>query len=120
LKVGRGEKELTVKGRVVSSPEVAPGKTFGGGVYVAVNQADLKYGAGRASMTVEYVMLKNAFLVEKTALGADEGVSFVMLLDGNTIKKRYILRGPDAGTQTTAIQGLYEGDEVILSSYNTK
>jgi multidrug efflux pump subunit AcrA (membrane-fusion protein) len=118
LDIGRGSKLITVKGRVVSSPEVTPKGVMGNGIYVAVNPADLKYGADHANMKVEYLMMKDALLVEKSAMETDDGLTFVMLLDGSTLKKRYIVRGPGSGLMQTVIQGLNEGDELILSSFN--
>jgi hypothetical protein len=91
---------------------------MGNGIYVAVNPADLKYGADHANMKVEYLMMKDALLVEKSAMETDDGLTFVMLLDGSTLKKRYIVRGPGSGLMQTVIQGLNEGDELILSSFN--
>ena len=119
LNIGRGSKLITVKGRVVSSPEVTPKGVTGNGIYVAVNPADLKYGADHANMTVEYIMMKDALLIDKSAMETDEGLTFVMLLDGNILKKRYIVRGPGSGLMQTAVQGLNEGDVLILSSFNT-
>jgi multidrug efflux pump subunit AcrA (membrane-fusion protein) len=68
MKVGRGEKQLTVKGRVVSSPEVMPDGVYTGGVFVEANPEDLKYGADHATMSVEYTMMKDALIVDKSAL----------------------------------------------------
>jgi multidrug efflux pump subunit AcrA (membrane-fusion protein) len=118
LVVGRGSKKTTVTGRVVSSPEVLPKNIPGGGIYVAVNPADLKYGPDHAEMTVQYTMMKDALIIDKLAIDTDDGLAYVMLLDDGIVKKRYIVRGPSVGLQQTVLQGLNEGDELILSSYN--
>ncbi len=120
MKVGRGEKQLTVKGRVVSSPEVMPDGVYLGGVYVEANPEDLKYGADHASMSVEYTMMKDALIVDKSAVETEEGVAYVLLLDGSKVKKRRIIRGPGTGVEVSVVQGLSEGDVLILGSYNTK
>ncbi len=118
LKVGRGEKEVTVNGRVVSSPEVMPEETFAGGIFVEVNPEDLTYGPNHAVMSIKYIMMKDTLIIDKSAAETEEGLDYVLLLDGNTVKKRYIIRGPGTGLMVSAVQGLKVGDEVILSSYN--
>jgi len=120
LRVGRGQKQATVGGKVVSSPEVMPEDMIAGGVFVEVRPEDLPYGPGHAELSVEYVMMKDALLVDKSAVETDEGLSYVLLLDGGAVKKRYIVRGPGTGTLLSVVQGLKEGDRVILSSYNAR
>ena len=78
----------------------------------------MKYGTDHAEMTVQYTMMKDALIIDKLAIDTDDGLAYVMLLDDGIVKKRYIVRGPSVGLQQTVLQGLNEGDELILSSYN--
>ena len=117
--VGRGDKARQVTGTIVSSPEVVPYRYRGSNIFVRVDPSALTGKNTQSSMEVSCLILRDALVIPKNALTSEEGVSYVTILEGDTPKKRPVLRGPAIGTEVAILQGIQEGDQVVVSSYNT-
>ena len=117
--VGRGDKAKQVTGTIVSSPEVVPSRYRGSNIFVRVDPSALTGKNTQSAMEVNCLMLRDALVIPKTAISSEEGVYYVTILEGDTPKKRPVLRGPATGTMVVILQGLKEGDQVVVSSYNT-
>ena len=117
--VGRGDRAKTVTGTVVSSPEVVPYRYRGSNIFVRVDPNALTGKSTQSAMEVNCLLLRDALVIPKSALTSEEGVYYVTILEGDTPKQRPVLRGPAAGLMVSILQGLKEGDQVVVSSYNT-
>ena len=117
--VGRGDKAKQVTGTIVSSPEVVPSRYRGSNIFVRVDPSALTGKNTQSSMEVNCLILRDALVIPKNALTSEEGVYYVTILEGDTPKTRPVLRGPMTGTMVVILQGLKEGDQVVISSYNT-
>lgn len=117
--VGRGDRAKQVTGTIVSSPEVVPLRYRGTNIFVRVDPSALTGKSTQSAMEVSCLMLRDALVVPKNALTSEEGVYYVTILEGDTPKQRPVLRGPATGTMVVILQGLKEGDQVVVSSYNT-
>ena len=115
----RGNKSMSCRGRVVSSPEV----TGGGGtanvilMEVDAKEADLLGNSGEAQVT--FTVLEDAFVVPKNCIVNREGNTVLNLLIGDTVCARNVVRGPAAGSGVAILHGLKAGDQVVISSYNS-
>lgn len=117
--VGRGDRARQVTGTVVSSPEVVPYRYRGSNIFVRVDPSALTGKSTQSSMEVNCLIMRDALVIPKNAMTSEEGVYYVTILEGDTPKKRPVLRGPATGTMVVILQGLKEGDQVVVSSYNT-
>ena len=117
--VGRGNNAKHVTGTVVSSPEVVPFRYRGSSIFVRVDPEALTGKSTQSNMEVNCLILRDALVIPKNAVTTEEGVSYVTVLEGDTPKQRPVLRGPAAGTLVVILQGLQEGDRVVVSSYNS-
>ena len=116
--VGRGDKKKTYTGRVVSSPEVQPGDYYSNDIYIRLDET-LNVRTTDSKATVSYTVLDNMLAVPSNAVTVQDGHATVQILDGDTFRTRGIVRGPIVGTTVTVLQGLKEGDQVVVSSYNS-
>ena len=117
--VGRGDRAKSVTGTIVSSPEVVPYRYRSSNIFVRVDPSALTGKSTQSAMEVNCLILRDALVVPKNAVTSEEGIYYVTILEGDTPKKRPVLRGPATGTGVVILQGLKEGDQVVVSSYNT-
>lgn len=117
--VGRGDRARQVTGTVVSSPEVVPYRYRGSNIFVRVDPSVLTGKSTQSSMEVNCLIMRDALVIPKNAMTSEEGIYYVTILEGDTPKKRPVLRGPATGTMVVILQGIKEGDQVVVSSYNT-
>ena len=117
--VGRGNNAKNVTGTIVSSPEVTPFRYRGSSIFVRVDPSALTGKSTQSSVEVTCVILRDALVIPKNAITTEEGVSYVTVLEGDTPKKRPVVRGPATAFDVAILQGLNEGDLVVVSSYNS-
>jgi hypothetical protein len=98
---------------------VVPSRYRGSNIFVRVDPSALTGKNTQSSMEVNCLILRDALVIPKNALTSEEGVYYVTILEGDTPKTRPVLRGPMTGTMVVILQGLKEGDQVVISSYNT-
>ena len=119
LEMNRGNKHLSCPGRVVCSPEVAAGIGGPNAILMEfdVKEEDLLATTGEAQVT--FTILEDAFVVPKNCISSREGNTVLNLLIGDTVCARNVVRGPTAGGSVAILQGLREGDQVVISSFNS-
>ena len=117
--VGRGNSAKHVTGTVVSSPEVVPYRFRGSSIFVRVDPEALTGKSTQSAVEVNCLILRDALVIPKNAVTTEEGVSYVTVLEGDNPRQRPVMRGPSAGTLVVILQGLKEGDQVVISSYNS-
>jgi len=119
ISVQKGGRRISFPGRVVSSPEVL-NELYPTNVIlleVDATEQDLPSNAGEASVT--YTVLSDVFAVPKTSISTRDGISCVEVLIGDTVCTRNVVRGPAAGSLVSILHGLSQGDQVVVSSYNS-
>lgn len=115
----RGNRQQTVTGRVVSSPEVAGGIYATSAVLLEVDAGADELITADGNAQVSYDILKDAFVIPRSALSSREGVSCVDLLVGDTVCTRPVVRGPATTSEVAILHGLKAGDQVVVGSYNS-
>ena len=116
--LGRSGSEKTYIGRVVSSPEVQPGEFHSSDIYISIGE-NIESRSTDGKAKVNYTVLDGVITVPSNAVTVQDGVASVRILDGNNVRTRSIVRGPIVGQTVTVLQGLKEGDQVVVSSYNS-
>lgn len=116
--VGNGDNKQSSTGRVVSASGLLP-DYLGTFVYIKPDDISVIGKNTEAKVTCEYTLLKDVIVIPRTGINSDNGRFFVMLLDGNTTRKRYIIRGPQLTTEIAVFQGIDEGDMIVTSQYTS-
>lgn len=120
ISMGRTGRTKSFTGRVVSSPEVAV--SYGGNNTTIVMEIDAdpaELPAAEGTAELSFTLLADVFAVPKNAITNLEGISYVDVLVGDTVCRRSVVKGPQAGSYVAILQGLNAGDQVVLSSYNS-
>ena len=68
----------------------------------------------KVAVTGNDVDLHNVLLVNRSAIKKDESRRYVYVLDGETVKKRYVVEGENNMSTTWILDGLTEGQTLIL------
>ncbi len=110
--------EYSAAGRIVSSPELLP-NYLSGGIYIKLIEEPEVQPTGNIYAEISYVLLKNVLTVPRTGVTAESGEYFVTLLEGNTTRKRYIVRGPKGGEELVVLEGVQAGDLVVTNQYTS-
>lgn len=118
LRVTKGKKETYYTGRVVSSPEVQPA-SYNSLILVELDTEPGKQPESEGTGEVTYTVLSDVYAVPKNAITNRDGLSYVDVLIGDAVRTRAVDRGPLAGNMVCILHGLHEGDQVVVSSYNS-
>ena len=119
LRVTKGKKESLYTGRVVSSPEVQAAGSFSSLILVELDGDPDKQPESEGTGEVTYTILADVYAVPKNAVTNRDGVSYVDVLVGDAVRTRAVQRGPTGGSMICILHGLHEGDQVVVSSYNS-
>ena len=118
LRVTKGRKESYYTGRVVSSPEVQTG-AYSNLILVELDGDREKQPESEGTGEITYTVLDGIYAVPKNAVTNRDGASYVEVLVGDAVRTRAVERGPLAGNMVCILHGLHEGDQVVVSSYNS-
>ena len=118
FRYGKSKNQQTVTGRVVSSPEVVSTPYYNT-VLVELDVPADRFPEGDGSAETTFTLLKDVYAVPKIAITNRDGKSYVDVLIGDAVRTRSVVRGPMAGSTVAILHGLHEGDQVVVSSYNS-
>ena len=118
LRVTKGKKETYYTGRVVSSPEVQTG-AYNNMILVELDGDRDQQPESEGTGEVTYTAMADVYAVPKNAVTNRDGVSYVEVLVGDSVRTRAVERGPIGGNMVCILHGLHEGDQVVVSSYNS-
>ena len=121
VEYGKANRRKTVQGRVVATDRVL-GDYFpqSGSIYIKLDDHtltadDLENPLAR----VHTIQLKDQMIVPKSAVQTENGEYYVNILEGDTVQKRYILRGVTVGSvgdfQVQVLAGLQYGQLLVLN-----
>ena len=141
LKVNRADEKLrynmevtvtknktSYNGRVISAPNILPGTVNQDYALIALDEqltlADYGYetrGPGRGygfmtkmEFTAKYQELKNVLLVNKEAVRKEDGKTYAYILEDGALHKRFVTVGLSGKTHAWILDGLKEGQSVVL------
>ncbi len=119
ISMGKGGRSMTVTGRVVSSPEVISSAFPGSSILLEVDATEEELTAAEGNASVSYTILSGVYAVPKNCIKTRDGISCVDLLIGDTVCTRNVVRGPGTNSMVSILNGLQEGDQVVVSSYRS-
>lgn len=115
-------------GRVVSAPNILPASVDQDYALIALDEEmsmeDYGYRGGpggrgfgfmlNMEYSADYQNLQNVLLVDREALQKDGGKTFVYVLEDGVVHKRFVSVGLSSKTSVWILDGLSEGQELIL------
>lgn len=110
------DKSRELQGRVVTSHSaLLPAGLIAGNGYIEVEGDPSGFSIGE-SVTVKFKMIEmeNALVLDKEAVYFDNKGDYVFLYVNGAGYKRYITKGGQNGTKIWIVNGLSEGDEVVI------
>lgn len=110
----QGEKQ-EYKGVVVSAPNILPGEMSQESIVIRLEEEivfNKKWGTMYCSADVEEV--QDVLLIDKDAVNRENSDAYVYILDGDTVKKRFVTLGPNNMEVYWVLDGLKEGQLLIL------
>ena len=125
---GSGSNAKQYTGRVISAPNILPGSLGQDYALITLDQEmtleDYGYqtkgpGRGYGFMTkmefgATYQELKDVLLVNKNAVRKEDGKYYVYILEDGAVHKRYVSVGLSGKTHYWVLDGVSEGQDVIL------
>ena len=86
-------------------------------VYVEINKDELEglYPSMTARATIHGRESKDALVIPVSAVRSDSEGSYVYVKDGNDLKKSHVTTGITTDKEVEVIEGLQEGDEIVVS-----
>lgn len=101
------------EGTVISTPNDIR-DVDGSSVYIACEELD---DPDVSSLSVECTVLelKNMLLLDRDAIRTDDTADYVMVQDGDSVLKCYVICGPENGDVVCILDGLAAGQQVVLN-----
>ncbi|MBE6991955.1 MAG: efflux RND transporter periplasmic adaptor subunit [Ruminococcaceae bacterium] len=120
VEYGRRDERKTVTARVVATDAVLPDGVAGSGhTYFKLDGDITEDELNKPSASVTTVQAQDALLVPRGAVEVEDGSYYVSVLEGDMVKKRYVIRGITGGTvgesATVILAGIKSGQTVILN-----
>ena len=102
-------------GKVVASPNILPASLSQDAVLIALDEgAEKKNYEGNILLSACFESLENMLLVKKGAIKSEDGLHYVNILDENGVHKRFVVTGKNNGNELCILDGLSEGQTLIL------
>lgn len=112
--IGPRNKKEYVEGRVVAAANVLPNENKVPQALIEMEPNDIKIGMKNISIEGKNIDMQNVLKVSRSAISFEGGKSYVSILDGDMVQKRIIVSGHTSAGDTWVVQGLSEGQEVII------
>ena len=115
VQIGNNDEVETYTGRVISASNILPAALKQGQALIELDgKLDPALAKRKVAVTGNDVDLHNVLLVNRSAIKKDESRRYVYVLDGETVKKRYVVEGENNMSTTWILDGLTEGQTLIL------
>lgn len=114
IEYGPGDERKTAPGVVVSAQSLLPPDLDAGGAAVAVQEDIPAADLVNPSVVSQEKLLEDALLLPRTAVGSENGQSYVLLRKDGSPRKRFVQVGPQSNDQVVILDGITEGQEVVL------
>ena len=99
---------------MVSAQSLLPPDLDAGGAAVAVQEDIPAADLVNPSVVSQEKILEDALLLPRTAVGSENGQSYVLLRKDGSPRKRFVQVGPQSNDQVVILDGVTEGQEVVL------
>lgn len=116
VSVGLGPRndKIYVEGRIIAAANILPSESKPAyallELYGDVDEDDLR----NITISGNNIELNDVLIVPRSAITFDGGKSYVSILDGDMVQSRIIVSGHNAAGDTWVVQGLEEGQQVII------
>ena len=114
IEYGPADERKTVSGVVVSAQSLLPPDLDAGGAAVAVQEDIPAADLVNPSVVSQEKLREDALLLPLTAVGSENGQSYVLLRKDGSPRKRFVQVGPQSNDQVVILDGVTEGQEVVL------
>lgn len=115
VQVGNKDDVETYTGKVIAASNILPAALKQGQALIELDQKlDASLAKRKVAVTGKNVDLHDVLMVNRSAVKKDEGRRYVYVLDGDTVKKRYVVEGGNNLSTTWILDGLTEGQTLIL------
>lgn len=114
IEYGPADERKTAPGVVVSAQSLLPPDLDAGGAAVAVQEDIPAADLVNPSVVSQEKILEDALLLPRTAVGSENGQSYVLLRKDGSPRKRFVQVGPQSNDQVVILDGVTEGQEVVL------
>ena len=114
IEYGPADERKAVPGVVVSAQSLLPPDLDAGGAAVAVQEDIPAADLVNPSVVSQEKLLEDALLLPRTAVGSENGQSYVLLRKDGSPRKRFVQVGPQSNDQVVILDGVTEGQEVVL------
>lgn len=114
IEYGPADERKTAPGVVVSAQSLLPPDLDAGGAAVAVQEDIPAADLVNPSVVSQEKLLEDALLLPRTAVGSENGQSYVLLRKDGSPRKRFVQVGPQSNDQVVILDGITEGQEVVL------
>ena len=112
IEYGPADERKTAPGVVVSAQSLLPPDLDAGGAAVAVQEDIPAADLVNPSVVSQEKLLEDA--LPRTAVGSENGQSYVLLRKDGSPRKRFVQVGPQSNDQVVILDGVTEGQEVVL------
>lgn len=114
IECGKESDRQTYKGKVVAASNILPAKYGQKLALVKLQEEpDLKELQRKIKYTIKVQDMDNILLVDRTAVQKENDETFVYVLNGDMVQKRYVVVGSSNNEKTWILDGLSEGQTVI-------
>ena len=114
IEYGPADERKTAPGVVVSAQSLLPPDLDASGAAVAVQEDLPAAELVNPSVVSQEKLLEDALLLPRTAVGSENGQSYVLLRKDGSPRKRFVQVGPQSNDQVVILDGVAEGQEVVL------
>ena len=114
IEYGPADERKTAPGVVVGAQSLLPPDLDAGGAAVAVQEDIPAADLVNPSVVSQEKLLEDALLLPRTAVGSENGQSYVLLRKDGSPRKRFVQVGPQSNDQVVILDGVTEGQEVVL------
>lgn len=112
--LGPRNKKTYVDGRIIAAANVLPSEASIDYALIELYGEATASGLKNISIEGSSVDLRRVLKISRSAIEFDGGKSYVSILDGDMVQKRIIVSGHNTAGDTWIVQGLTEGQQVII------
>ena len=112
--LGPRNKKTYVDGRIIAAANILPSEISMSYALVELYGEATESGLKNISIEGKSIELGHVLKISRKAITFDGGKSYVSILDGDMVQKRIIVSGHNAAGDTWVVQGLSEGQQVII------
>ena len=115
IETGNNRKRTTLYGKVVSADNILPDSLRKGYAYVELLDLPERVNWQNTQIKAKTIEIDQVLMVDRKAVESADGSYFVYLVEDGVLHKRQIMRGGQVVAGCWVLQGLEEGQKVVIS-----